>query len=309
MIGREIRLFCPATIANVSCGFDVLGLCLDAVGDQMIVKTTAQKGVRISKITGQDLPLDPKQNVAGVAVLALLDEIEAPCGFEIKIHKNIKPGSGIGSSAASSSAAVFGVNHLLGNPFQPIDLVRFAMEGEALASGTPHADNVAPAIYGGFTLVRSTTPLDIVSIPTPAELVATVIHPQIELKTKDARAVLKQQIPLSNAITQWGNVGGLISSLFLGDYELLSRSLVDVVVEPHRALLIPGFDTFKHAALEAGALGSGISGSGPSIFALSKGLATAQKVAKSLELRAKELHLNCEIHISKINTQGIRILS
>ncbi|MCV6629517.1 MAG: homoserine kinase, partial [Flavobacteriaceae bacterium] len=193
--------------ANVSCGFDVLGLCLEAVGDEMYIRTVAEKGVRITKITGQDLPLETDKNVAGVAVLAMLDKIENSIGFEIEIHKKIKPGSGIGSSAASSSAAVFGVNELLGKPFNSKELVQFAMEGEALASGAAHADNVAPAIFGGFTLVRSYEPLDIVSIPTPKDLVATVIHPQIELKTKDARAVLKQQVQLKDAIIQWGNVG------------------------------------------------------------------------------------------------------
>lgn len=305
---EKIKLFCPATIANVSCGFDVLGLCLEEVGDIMTIRKVDATGVSISKIEGQELPLEPTKNVAGVAVLALLEKINIKFGFDIEIQKNIKPGSGIGSSAASSSAAVFGVNELLGNPFSKLELVRFAMEGEALASGIAHADNVAPAIFGGFTLVRSYDPLDIIKIPTPKELYATVIHPQIEVKTKDARAILKESVSLKKAIIQWGNVGGLISGLYTEDYDLIGRSLHDEIIEPHRALLIPGFDLIKKAALDAGALGSGISGSGPSIFALSKGAEKAKIVAEAMRKTVDSLHIINEVHVSKINTKGIKIL-
>ena len=305
---EEIKLFCPATIANLSCGFDVLGLCLDNAGDEMIVRKTAEKGVRITKIVGADLPLETEKNVSGVAALAMLETLDVDCGFEIEIYKNIKAGSGIGSSAASSAGAVFGINELLGRPYSRKDLVQFAMQGEKLASGNAHADNVAPALLGGFTLVRSYSPLDIIRIDSPEELFATVVHPQIELKTSDARSVLKQTVSLKSAIMQWGNVGGLIAGLYTKDYDLIGRSLHDEIVEPLRSVLIPGFDLIKQTALENGALGSGISGSGPSIFALSRGKNTADQIAKAMSEVYEKMNLPYEIHVSKINPDGVRII-
>ncbi|WDF65052.1 homoserine kinase [Flavobacterium sp. KACC 22763] len=305
----EIKLFCPATIANLSCGFDVLGLCLDNAGDEMIVRKVDQKGVRITKIVGADLPLETEKNVSGVAALAMLETLdELDFGFEIEIYKNIKAGSGIGSSAASSAGAVFGINELLGRPYSRKDLVQFAMQGEKLASGNAHADNVAPALLGGFTLVRSYAPLDIIRIDSPEELYTTVVHPQIELKTSDARSVLKQNVSLKSAIMQWGNVGGLVAGLYTKDYELIGRSLHDEIVEPLRSVLIPGFDQIKQTAYENGALGSGISGSGPSIFALSKGKNTADQIAKAMSDVYEKMNLPYEIHVSKINPDGVRIL-
>ncbi|MBP6425367.1 MAG: homoserine kinase [Flavobacterium sp.] len=306
---NEIKLFCPATIANLSCGFDVLGLCLDNVGDEMVIRKSAQKGIRITKIIGADLPLETENNVSGVAGLALLETVNPDFGFEIEIYKNIKAGSGIGSSAASSAGAVFGINALLGYPYSTKDLVQFAMQGEKLACGNAHADNVAPALLGGFTLVRSYNPLDIIKIESPSELYATVVHPQIELKTSDARSVLKQTVSLKSAIMQWGNVGGLIAGLYTQDYDLIGRSLHDEIVEPLRSVLIPGFDLIKKAALENGALGSGISGSGPSIFALSKGKETAEKIAKAMSAVYEAINLPYEIHVSKVNSEGVKILS
>lgn len=308
MNNEELKIFAPATIANVSCGFDVLGLALDNVGDEMIIRKVAKKGVTITKIIGQDLPLETHKNVAGVAALALLAETESEFGFEIEIDKRIKPGSGIGSSAASSVGAVWGINKLLGNPFSTNDLVRFAMEGERLATGVAHADNVAPALFGGFTLVRSYNPLDIISVNTPSELYATVIHPQIEVKTSDAREILKTTIPLKEAIKQWGNIGGLISGLYTEDYELIGRSLEDYIIEPIRSILIPAFDAVKQQSLNAGALGCGISGSGPSIFALSKGEETALKVAEAMKNVYQKVGIEYDIHVSKINQQGIKEL-
>ncbi|KIA93237.1 MULTISPECIES: homoserine kinase [unclassified Flavobacterium] len=305
---KEIKLFCPATIANLSCGFDVLGLCLETAGDEMIVRKSDQKGVRITKIVGADLPLETEKNVAGVAALAMLETIETDFGFEIEIYKNIKAGSGIGSSAASSAGAVFGINELLERPFSRKELVQFAMQGEKLASGNAHADNVAPALLGGFTLVRSYNPLDIIKIDSPEELYATVVHPQIELKTSDARSVLKQNVSLKSAIMQWGNVGGLIAGLYTKDYDLIGRSLHDEIVEPLRSVLIPGFDAIKQAALENGALGSGISGSGPSIFALSRGKENAEKIGKAMSEVYDNIDLPYEIHISQINPDGVRVI-
>ena len=305
---NEIKIFCPATIANISCGFDVLGLCLEATGDEMIIKKSDVKGIRITKIVGADLPLETSKNVAGVAGIALLEAVNYEFGFDIEIYKNIKAGSGIGSSAASAAGAVFGINELIGKPFTRKELVHFAMKGEALASGSEHADNVAPAILGGITLVRSNTPLDIIKIESPSELYATVIHPQIELKTSEMRAVLQPMVPLKSAIVQWGNLGGLIAGLYTSDYDLIGRSLHDEIVEPLRGPFIPKFDVIKKVAIENGALGAGISGSGPSIFALSKGIETANKVAEAMRTVYKNTNYSYEIHVSKVNSEGIKIL-
>ena len=305
---NEIKIFCPATIANISCGFDVLGLCLETVGDEMIIRKSDVKGIKITKIVGEELPLESSKNVAGVAALALLDAIDYKFGFEIEIYKNIKPGSGIGSSAASAAGAVFGINELLGKPFTRKELVEFAMKGEAIASGSEHADNVAPAILGGITLVRSSAPLDIIKIESPSELYATVIHPQIELKTSEMRAVLQPMIPLKSAILQWGNLGGLIAGFYTSDYELIGRSLHDEIVEPLRGPFIPKFDVIKKTAIENGALGSGISGSGPSIFALSKGIETANRIAKAMFVIYEDMNMPFEIHVSKVNPEGVKII-
>lgn len=304
----EIKLFCPATIANLSCGFDVMGLCLDGVGDEMIIRKSSVKGIRITKIEGADLPLETEKNVAGVAGLALLNELHLDYGFEIEIYKKIKAGSGIGSSSASAAGAVFGINELVGKPFSRKDLVQFAMQGEVLASGSAHADNVAPALCGGFTIVRSSNPLDIIRIESPSELYATVIHPQIELKTSEMRAVLQPMVSLKSAITQWGNVAGLVAGLYTSDYNLIGRSLHDAIVEPLRGKFIPHFDQVKQAALDHGALGSGISGSGPSIFALSKGIDTAKKVAAAMRVIFDGTEIPYEIHVSKINSEGVKII-
>ncbi len=305
---NEIKIFCPATIANISCGFDVLGLCLEAIGDEMIIRKSDVKGIRITKIVGADLPLETSKNVAGVAALAILEAIDYEFGFDIEIYKNIKAGSGIGSSAASAAGAVFGINELIGKPFTRKELVAFAMKGEAIASGSEHADNVAPAILGEITLVRSYTPLDIIKIESPSELYATVIHPQIELKTSEMRAVLQPMITLKSAIVQWGNLGGLIAGFYTSDYELIRRSLHDEIVEPLRGPFIPKFDLIKKAALDNGALGSGISGSGPSIFAFSKGIETANKIAKAMSVVYDEINLPYEIHVSKVNSEGVKII-
>ena len=306
---EEIKIFCPATIANISCGFDVLGVALDSVGDEMVIRKVPERGIFITKIVGQDLPLETERNVAGVAGMAFLAKSTYEGGFEIEIHKRIKAGSGIGSSAASAAGAVWGMNQLLMKPFPTSKLVEFSMEGERLASGVAHADNVAPALFGGFTLVRSYEPLDIVPINTPTELYASVIHPQIEVKTADSRKILKTNITLKDGIKQWGNLGGLVAGLFTEDYDLIGRSLVDHIVEPIRSILIPGFDEVKSKSMEAGALGCGISGSGPSIFAFSKGEDKATNVAMAMSKVYKNIGIDYDIHVSKINAEGIKTLN
>jgi len=306
---NEIKILSPATVANVSCGFDVLGFCLDTIGDEMVIRKTDKKGIHITKIEGYDLPFEAKNNVAGVSALAMLDHAQPDCGFEIEIYKNIKPGSGVGSSSASAVGSVFGMNELLGKPYNKTELTNFAMKGEALASQCEHADNIAPAIFGGFTLVKSVAPLEILELPTPKDLFAVIIHPQIEIKTSESRAILPKKIDLQDAITQWSNVGSLVHALHTSDYELLSRSLTDVAVEPHRSKLIPHFDTVRQAAIQNGALGCGISGSGPSIFSLCFGNESAQKVAKAIKDVYSETEISFHVYVSEINTEGIKILS
>ena len=306
---NEIKIFSPATVANVSCGFDVLGFCLDSVGDDMVIRKTEKKGIYITKIEGFDLPYEADLNVAGVSALAMYEAIDVDFGFEIEIYKNIKPGSGIGSSAASAVGSVFGMNELLGRPFNKTQLTGFAIKGEALASKCEHADNLAPALFGGFTLVKSISPLRILEIPSPDDLYATIIHPQIEIKTSESRAILPKKIALSDAITQWANFGSLIHALHTSDYDLIKESLHDVVVEPHRSKLIPHFNAVKKAAITAGALGCGISGSGPSIFTLSNSLETSNNVKDAIKNVYSKTGIAFEIHVSKINTEGVKIIS
>ncbi len=307
-MSKEIKIFSPATVANVACGFDVLGFCLDTIGDEMVIRKTEEKGIRITRIEGYDLPYEAKKNVAGVSALAMYNDLQPDCGFEIEIYKKIKPGSGIGSSSASAAGSVFGMNELLDRPLDKTKLTFYAMKGEALASQCEHADNLAPAIFGGFTLVKSACPLQILELPTPPDLYATLIHPQIEIKTSESRAILPKDIPLQNAITQWANVGSLVHGLHTTDYELIKEALNDVVIEPYRKQLIPHFDDVKSAVLEAGALGCAISGSGPSIFALSKGESTAKAVQLAMQNVYSKSDIQFETYVSRINTEGIKIL-
>ena len=305
----SIKLFSPATVANVACGFDVLGFALENPGDEMIFRLSKKPGVHITKIESPvELPMKAEDNVAGVAALALLNHLDSQVGVEIEIYKKIKPGSGIGSSSASGAGAAFGVNALLGFPFETKDLVQFAMQGEVAATGSAHADNVAPALLGGFTLVRSYSPLDVISIDSPDNLYATVIHPQIEVKTADARKILKEYVPLKKAITQWGNVAGLVVGLMRSDYDLIGRSLEDVIIEPIRSILIPGYQELKAAAMDAGALGGSISGSGPSVFALSESHETALKVREAMKNVYGQFGVDFDIHVSPVAQQGVRIL-
>jgi homoserine kinase len=306
---KELKIFSPATVANVSCGFDVLGFCLDTIGDEMVIRKTVEKGVRITKIVGADLPFETKKNVAGVAALAIMNAANPDFGVEIEIYKNIKPGSGVGSSSASASGAVWAINELLGKPYNKQELTAFGMKGEAIASGAEHADNVAPGIFGGFTLVKQLNPLKVVQLPTPSKMYATILHPKIEVKTSEARAILPKEVSLQKAIKQWANVGSFVSGLYDEDYELISDSLVDNIVEPHRSKLIPHFDAVKEAMLKAGALGAGISGSGPSIFSLCKGEENAKKVAEAVIEVYKDKSIDYDVYVSKINTKGIKIIN
>jgi homoserine kinase len=305
---KEIKIFSPGTVANVACGFDVLGFCLDNIGDDMVVRKSDKKGIHITKIEGYELPFEAHKNVAGVSALALIENANPDCGFEIEIYKRIKPGSGIGSSSASAAGSVFAINELLGRPYNKAELTYFAMQGEKLASQSEHADNLAPAIYGGFTLVKSLNPIEILQIPTPKELYAIILHPQVEIKTAAARAILPNNIPLVDAIIQWANLGSLIHALHSDDYGLIKRSLEDIVIEPFRSKLIPYFNEVKSTALNSGALGCAISGSGPSIFMLCKGSQNAEKIEAEISKMYRKTNIEFNTYMSPINTQGIKIL-
>ena len=275
----------------------------------MEIIKSKKKGIYITSIIGEKIPYDVKKNVAGVASEALIDSLKPDFGFEIKIDKKIKPGSGIGSSAASSVGAVVGINHLLGNPFKPEELIPYALEGEKLACGSEHADNVAPAILGGITLVRSTKPIDIIKLPIPKNLKAVIIHPKIEIKTADARKVLDKSIPLDKASQYWANLGAFVSSLYENNYELMKKSIVDNIIEPKRSQLIPMFDSLKQIANDNDSIGCGISGSGPSVFSLANGLKTAKIINNSFKKIYDETGIPFKTYVSDINKSGVKILS
>jgi homoserine kinase len=303
---ESIKVFAPATVANVACGFDIFGFAVDNPGDELILRKKATPGLEITKIEGDEgrLTKDPERNTVSISMLALLRHLGMEQGVTIELKKNMPLGSGLGSSAASSVAGVFAMNELLGRPLTQQELLPFAMEGERFASGTPHADNVAPSLLGGFVAIRSYSPLDVIKIDTPADLFATIVHPQIEVNTRDARNILRKETSLRNTITQMGNVAGLVAGLMKGDYDLISRSLVDVIIEPVRAILIPGFDEVKAAAIGCGALGCSISGAGPSMFALSRDRDTAKCVGEAMQQAFAGVDIESEIYVSGINQNG-----
>jgi homoserine kinase len=303
---RSVKVYPPGTVANLVCGFDVLGLCLNDPCDEMDISITGEKKVVIKSADGYNLPSDPTQNTAGAPLIDMLQELNAEVGFEVIIKKNIKPGSGIGSSAASAAGAVVGANFLLGDIFTKEQLVRFAMSGEKVASGVKHADNVAPCIYGGITLIRSIFPLDIIPIEAPP-LWVTVVHPQIEVRTSDARQILRKEVLLKDAIKQWGNIAGLVAGFIQKDYSLIGRSLEDVIIEPVRSILIPGFSDVKKQSKAVGALGGGISGSGPSIFMLSTDEATALAVKEQMHAVYNGIGLDHYVYVTTINNQGVKV--
>ncbi|MFN8257749.1 MAG: homoserine kinase [Bacteroidales bacterium] len=305
---KEIKVFAPATVANVGCAFDILGFALQDIGDEMSFRKTKKPGITLINKGLGNLPDEPEKNVAGVVAIEMMKDLKPTEGIEIEIHKKINPGSGMGSSAASASGAAFGIAKLFGLQMNMHQLVNYAMQGEKLASGAEHADNVAPAITGSFALIRGYNPLDIIEIKSPKDLFCTIIHPQIEIKTIEARKILPNEIPLKTAVIQWGNVAGLISGLYQSDYGLIGRSMNDIIIEPVRASLIPGFHDLKRAALDAGALGCSIAGSGPAVFAFSHGERTAHNVYEAFNKTYKQKNIEYQIYISKICPDGTRIL-
>ncbi|WP_423147374.1 homoserine kinase [Rubrolithibacter danxiaensis] len=307
----SIRVFAPATVANVVCGFDVLGFAVDAPGDEVIMRRKETPGVTISKITGDDgrLPLDAAKNTVSASVSHYLEHIErTDIGVEIELHKKMPIGSGLGSSSASTVAGLFAINSLLDNQLTQEQMVPFAMKGEELACGYGHADNVAPALLGGFVLIRSYEPLDIIRLPHPASLFTAIIFPEVDVPTRDARQMIRSKVLLKDAVTQWGNVAGLVSGLFLGDFDLIGRSMQDVLVEPTRSILIPDFYKMRELALSEGALGFGISGSGPSVFAFAKSEETATKITRTIQTHLAGLNIASKTYVSAVNANGPRIL-
>jgi len=310
-IGSSIRVFAPATVANVVCGFDVLGFAVNEPGDEVVMRLVDEPGVRLLKITGDDgrLPLDAGKNTVSAVVQYYLKHINREdIGVEIELHKKMPIGSGLGSSSASTVAGLYAINQLMGNLLTAKGLVPFAMKGEELACGYGHADNVAPALMGGFVLVRSYEPLDLIALPTPENLFAAIVYPEVEVPTKDARQMIRSKVLLKDAVTQWGNVAGLVSGLFLNDIDLVGRSMKDVLVEPTRSILIPGFETLRELAMENGAVGFGISGSGPSVFALAKDEATARKITDAQQKHLFQLNINSNAYVSSVNAEGPRVL-
>ena len=303
-----VTIKCPATVANLVCGFDILGMAINEPYDLMHVTLLDEPRVVIRNKDVFNLPTEPEKNVAGVVFLSVMEKVKGNIGFATEIEKHIKPGSGIGSSAASAAGAAVAANHLLGNIFSPDEVVQFAMNGEKLASGVKHADNIAPCIAGGISLIRSIHPLDIISLPSP-DLYVTVVHPQIEVRTSDARQILRKQVLLKDAIRQWGNIAGLVAGFLKNDHALIGRSLEDVIIEPVRSILIPGFAEIKAKCKEAGALGGGISGSGPSVFMLS----ADKNIAGAAEQVMKEVYDRIGVayntYVTTINKKGVEILN
>lgn len=308
---KSVRVFAPATVANVVCGFDVLGFSVNEPGDEVIARLTDTAKVTIKAIHGDEgkLPLDPAKNTVSASVINYLQKIgETGLGVEIELFKKMPVGSGLGSSAASTVAGLFAINTLLGQRLSAEALLPLAMEGEFLACGQGHADNVAPALLGGFVLIRSYEPLDVVRLHTPSELVCALVHPHIEVQTRDARRIIKKQVPLKDAVTQWGNLAGFVSALYREDYPLMSRSMQDVIIEPVRAILIPDFYVLREKAMAEGALGFGISGSGPAVFALARQQETARRVAQAVQGHLKTQGIGSDTYISSINEKGPYLL-
>jgi homoserine kinase len=308
MAKEEVRVFGPATVSNVGPGFDLLGFALEAPGDELVLRRNHTGLLVLKDESGCSLPMDPEKNVAAVAASALLKEVDCSDGFDLIFTRKIPPGSGVGSSAASSVAAVVGLNELLGNPFETAALIPFALEGEKVSNGTIVADNIAPALLGGMILIRGYDPLDIKHIPYPADLWCAVTHPHLTINTLESRRLIPASIPLQTALKQCGNLAGLVAGLATNDYPLIRRSITDHLAEPHRKHQIPGFDELKNSSLEAGSIGTGLSGSGPSVFSLCRGEEMAQHMGLLMHDHFSVRGIASDIYISKISEVGCKML-
>ena len=309
---NEITVFAPATVANVICGYDILGFALDKPGDKVIMRLTDTNLVKIRHIEGDDgrLPWEADRNTVGASVQNYLDLIgQSGTGVDIELYKQMPIGSGLGSSAASTVAGLFAINKLMGEPLTLLEMLPLALKGEELACGHPHADNVTPALLGGFTLVRSADPLDVVHLPVPDELFCSVVFPHVDVPTRAAREMIRKQVLLKDAVKQWGNIAGLVSGLFLNDYDLIARSMEDVIIEPTRAILIPEFYEMRRLSMAAGAMSFGISGSGPSVFSFTRDRATADKISQQIHDHLQDKGIDCHTYVSAINQNGPIVLS
>ena len=312
IVKNKIRVFAPATVANMICGYDILGFAVNEPGDEVIMKRVDKIGVQINSIKGDDgkLPLDSDKNTVSACVKLLLNDlgIEDQIGVEIDLIKHMPIGSGLGSSSASTVAGLFAINSLLGNPLTKEELMPYCVEGERLACGHGHADNVAPALLGGITLIRGYEPLDIINLPVPDDLYAGIVYPQVSVPTRDARQLIKNKVALKDAVVQWGNIAGLITGLFKNDYDLISRSMNDVIIEPTRAILIPEFYEMKQIALDNNALSFGISGSGPSVVAITKGKEVAQQITNKIQDHLSKAGIESYQYVSSVNNEGPKVL-
>lgn len=307
----SIHVFAPATVANVVCGFDVLGFAVNEPGDEVIMRITDKPGITISKITGDDgrLPLNPAKNTVSVSVEHYLRSIDRmDIGLDIELHKKMPIGSGLGSSSASTVAGLFAIKTLMGDDTDPSTLLPFAMKGEEMACGHGHADNVAPALLGGFVLIRSYEPLDVVRLPHPKDLWCAIVFPDVDVPTREARQIIRKNIQMKDAVTQWGNIAGLVSGLFMEDIDLIGRSMKDVLVEPVRSMLIPDFYEMREMAMELGAVSFGISGSGPSVFAFTRDEETAKRITAKLQKHLTSIKIGSNGYVSTINDAGPRVL-
>lgn len=304
---KKVRVFAPASIANMGCGFDVIGLALDEVGDIIEITESEGDGLSITNLSGVPLPEDPEKNVVTPVIRAFLQKIGRKAQIDVTICQKIYPGSGIGSSAASSAAAAYGMNELYGCPLSEEEVVLCAMEGENLASGGYHADNAAPAVMGGIVLIRGYEPLDIVQLPVPGNFYCAVVHPHLVVSTKEAREILPKAVPMHDAIRQWGNVGGLVAGLYSGNISLIGRAMQDHVAEPYRKQFIPDFDILRDKILSDGALAFNISGSGPSVFALCDNKAAAEVAGKTMKEHFTSHGVGCQVYVVKVSNKGAKL--
>ncbi len=307
---KKVTAFAPATVANVSCGFDILGFAVDGLGDKVTVSFNDKEEVRVTHIEGDQgkLPKAIEKNTCGVAVTAMLKDLGFNGGLDIALYKGLPLGSGMGSSAASAVAALVATNRLLGNPLEKAALLPYAIEAERVACGAGHADNVSPALLGGFVLIREYHPLDVIPLNVPRGLYCTLVHPHLVINTADSRSVLRKNVTLKDATIQSGNIAGLVAGLYQEDMGLISRSLNDVIAEPSRSILIPGYDEVKEAIKKAGALGCGISGSGPTIFILSPKEEIAWEVSQISQKVFEKIGLDIDVYVSAINTRGAYVI-
>jgi len=307
---KSVKVFAPASIGNVIVGFDVLGLAVKQPGDEVIIQLNESKEVKITKIEGDEgrLPKDIDKNTAGIAVKALLRKLDIKQGFDIKLYKKLPLGSGLGSSAASAVAAVVGANTLLDDPFSKEELLPFLMEAEAVASGSAHGDNIAPSLLGGLVMIQNNKPIKVKRLPFPKDIWIVLIKPNVEVLTKQARMLLKENIPLNNVVNQFSNLAGFVAALYENDLDLMRESLTDYVAEPVRAMLIPGYQAIKTAAQQMEALGCGISGSGPTMFAFTETEFSAQKLCERFQQEFNEINITCISYITQMSKEGATLV-